>query len=264
MGGSAQGFSMNDTLTAIESRLQNLIEGSLKRLFTANGAHPGMPARLVAAMRAGMRLSQDGQAVAPNLYVLVAHPGQAADQLSRPELHEQWIEILQEVAAQGGLVFASRPVLRVQEDPSLPPDQIDLFAHISGEKLAQTTELEVEASDAGASTPPNAFLIVDGVQTIPLTRPVVNIGRRPDNHLVIADPRISRIHAQLRAVRGRFMLFDLESTGGTFVNGQPVHHIFLQPGDVISLAGVPLVYSQDPCGPSETQQVQLNPPAETL
>lgn len=264
MGGSARGFSMNETLAAIEARLQNLIEGSLKRLFPADGVYAGVPARLAAAMRQGVRVSPDGEVVAPNLYVLVAAPGQANDLLARPELHASWVEMLEEVAQQGGLVFASRPVIRIQEDPSLPEAQIDLFAHISGEKLTRTTELEVELPEASASLPPNAFLIVDGVQTVPLTQPVINIGRRPDNHLVISDPRVSRVHAQLRAVRGRFMLFDLESTGGTFVNGLPVHHTFLQAGDVISLAGVPLVYSQDPTGPSQTQQVELDSPPEIL
>ena len=106
------------------------------------------------------------------------------------------------------------------------------------------------ANDVPASTdkktfPKNAFLIVDGVKVFPLTEPVVNIGRRLDNQLVIDDPRISRNHAQLRAIKGRFVIFDLNSTGGTFVNGQRTSQSVMYPGDVISLAGVPLVFGQD-------------------
>jgi pSer/pThr/pTyr-binding forkhead associated (FHA) protein len=74
---------------------------------------------------------------------------------------------------------------------------------------------------------------------------VVNIGRRPDNNLVIDDPSVSRVHAQLRAIRGQMVLFDLESTGGTYVNGQRVASSILYPGDVISLAHTQLVYGQD-------------------
>jgi pSer/pThr/pTyr-binding forkhead associated (FHA) protein len=66
-----------------------------------------------------------------------------------------------------------------------------------------------------------------------------------DNTLVIDDPRISRNHAQLRAIKGRYIIFDLNSTGGTFVNGQRTSQSVLYPGDVISLAGVPLVFGQD-------------------
>ena len=63
--------------------------------------------------------------------------------------------------------------------------------------------------------------------------------------LVIDDPRISRNHAQLRAIKGRYVIFDLNSTGGTFVNAQRTSQSVLYPGDVISLAGVPLIYGQD-------------------
>jgi pSer/pThr/pTyr-binding forkhead associated (FHA) protein len=93
--------------------------------------------------------------------------------------------------------------------------------------------------------PENAFLIVEGVREFALLEAVINIGRRLDNHLVIEDPRVSRHHAQLRAINGRFVLFDLDSSGGSFVNGQRLSQGILYPGDVISLAGVTLIYGQD-------------------
>ena len=91
----------------------------------------------------------------------------------------------------------------------------------------------------------NAFLIVGAKKIIPINRPVINIGRRLDNQVVIDDPRVSRAHSQLRVTKGRFALFDLNSTGGTFVNGQRINKSILHPGDVISLAGVTLIFGQD-------------------
>jgi pSer/pThr/pTyr-binding forkhead associated (FHA) protein len=41
------------------------------------------------------------------------------------------------------------------------------------------------------------------------------------------------------------VIFDLDSTGGTFVNRVQVNQSTLFPGDVISLAGVELIYGQD-------------------
>ena len=92
--------------------------------------------------------------------------------------------------------------------------------------------------------PEDAFLIVDGVKVIPLTAPLIRIGRRLENNLVLDDPRVSRSHAELRAINGRYVLFDLNSTGGTFVNGLKITQSVVYPGDVISLAGVNLVYGQ--------------------
>lgn len=106
--------------------------------------------------------------------------------------------------------------------------------------------------------PGAAFLVVDGVRLFPLEQAVVSIGRAPENDLVINDPRVSRQHAQLRAVAGQFVIFDLDSTGGTSLNGQPVSQRPLTPGDVILLAGVPLVYGQEnPSGAGMTQELSL-------
>jgi pSer/pThr/pTyr-binding forkhead associated (FHA) protein len=92
--------------------------------------------------------------------------------------------------------------------------------------------------------PEDAFVIVDGIKVIPLTQPLIRIGRRLENNLVLDDPRVSRTHAELRAINGRYVLFDLDSTGGTFVNGLKITQSVVYPGDVISLGGVNLVYGQ--------------------
>ena len=106
--------------------------------------------------------------------------------------------------------------------------------------------------------PKNAILVLEGVKVHPLTEAVINIGRKLENHIIIDDPRISRQHAQLRAVNGHFMLFDLNSTGGTFVNGKRTSQILLYPGDVISLAGVTLVFTEDD-PTSREGQVETSP-----
>lgn len=102
---------------------------------------------------------------------------------------------------------------------------------------------ETEVSDP-VRIPEDAFVIVDGVKVIPLSQPLIRIGRRLENNLVLDDPRVSRTHAELRAINGRYVLFDLNSTGGTFVNGLKITQSVVYPGDVISLAGVNLVYGQ--------------------
>jgi pSer/pThr/pTyr-binding forkhead associated (FHA) protein len=103
---------------------------------------------------------------------------------------------------------------------------------------------EEEPEEEKLRVPEDAFIIVDGVKVIPLTQPLVRIGRRVENNLVLDDPRVSRSHAELRAIHGRYVLFDLNSTGGTFVNGVRITQSVVYPGDVISLAGVNLVYGQ--------------------
>lgn len=92
--------------------------------------------------------------------------------------------------------------------------------------------------------PKNAFLIVNGTKVFPLNKSVINIGRMEDNDLIVQEPQISRYHAKLQADHGQFNLRDLDSTGGTSVNGIRITHAILNHGDVISLAGIPILYGQ--------------------
>jgi pSer/pThr/pTyr-binding forkhead associated (FHA) protein len=94
-------------------------------------------------------------------------------------------------------------------------------------------------------SPRKAYLILPGDQVYWLVLSVVNIGRRGDNQLVLSDLQISRNHAQVRLVHGQFVIFDLDSTSGTFVNGNPVREHALRPGDVITLGSIALIYGED-------------------
>ena len=108
----------------------------------------------------------------------------------------------------------------------------------------ETNDLQAKSEDDVGTIPEDAFVIIDGTRVVPLNQAVVNIGRRIENTLVVDDPRVSRTHAQLRAINGRYIIFDLNSTGGTFVNGKKVNQSILYSGDVISLAGADFIYGQ--------------------
>ena len=128
---------------------------------------------------------------------------------------------------------------------------------------ADTDPLEPPQNDAWNGP----YLILESSKTYPLSNPVTNIGRREGNDLVVSDPRVSRDHAQIRIIHGECVLFDLNSTGGTFVNGHRINTHSLRPGDVIAIAGVSLIFGQDtPAAPRSTgtSPAQLNPERSNL
>lgn len=52
---------------------------------------------------------------------------------------------------------------------------------------------------------------------------IIRIGKAADNDFVVSDPLVSRYHAQLTLDKdGSWLLEDLESTNGTFVNGNQI------------------------------------------
>lgn len=50
--------------------------------------------------------------------------------------------------------------------------------------------------------------------------PVIRIGRAPENHIQLADPKISRFHAEIYQRGTSLFLKDLCSTNGTLLNGK--------------------------------------------
>jgi hypothetical protein len=71
--------------------------------------------------------------------------------------------------------------------------------------------------------------------TFYLDRPVVSIGRVVSNDICLEDPFVSRYHCVIRYEAGQYVLEDLHSTNGTFVNGERVNAYALAEGDLIRI-----------------------------
>ncbi len=70
----------------------------------------------------------------------------------------------------------------------------------------------------------------------------LSIGRSPENDILIADPSISKKHAVIERRNDRFVIRDLNSRHGTFLNGKPVNIQTIFRGDEISLGAVTLTF----------------------
>lgn len=90
----------------------------------------------------------------------------------------------------------------------------------------------------------NAYLVINS-QVFPIDHTIISIGRKLDNDLVIQDALVSREHAEIRYEGEQFVLYDLNSTGGTFVNNKKIERCILYSGDIICLATLPLMFIND-------------------
>lgn len=74
------------------------------------------------------------------------------------------------------------------------------------------------------------------------TQPV-SIGRLPDNVMTIDNPAVSGRHARVYKEGDNYVLEDLKSTNGTFVNDRPIARHTLREGDVILIAKHRLLFT---------------------
>lgn len=73
------------------------------------------------------------------------------------------------------------------------------------------------------------------LQELLLSGGIVTIGRQPDNILRIDNPAVSGHHAKVYAKGGNYVIEDIESFNGTYVNGQRITKVVLKDGDTATI-----------------------------
>jgi len=77
---------------------------------------------------------------------------------------------------------------------------------------------------------------VGGGDPLPLLKPRILIGRRPQCDIVLAFSNVSSQHCELEFTNGFWQIRDLNSSNGIKVNGERCDAKWLQPGDEIAIA----------------------------
>jgi len=89
-----------------------------------------------------------------------------------------------------------------------------------------------------------------------LDKPTVRIGKAPENDVVLEDPTVSRAHLLVQRQGDRFLVQDLGSTNGTFLDGAQVREAYLRPGAILEVGDVRLRFQP------EVAPVEIAPTSE--
>lgn len=85
------------------------------------------------------------------------------------------------------------------------------------------------------------FLIINK-QIVPLKQRTTRLGRQLENDIVFHEEFLSRFHAEIIYEDGKYVLYDKQSTSGTYVNSRKVDRCVLNSGDLISLANISMMF----------------------
>ena len=130
--------------------------------------------------------------------------------------------------------------------------------HEPGERTTITFAIDVppEAGDDEVTfdlddIPPGAGLLVvtrgpNAGSRMSLTKPVTTIGRHPDSDIFLDDITVSRRHAELHRTPNGFLVRDVGSLNGTYLNRERVDDSAVQNGDEVQVGKFKLLFFAGP------------------
>ncbi|MCX7680989.1 MAG: FHA domain-containing protein [Anaerolineae bacterium] len=245
------------SITYLESLAERLVEGTFVRVFA------GQLSILEIATQLARAVEDCSASRLPDRFEVRLHPRNCQMLATDGRTLEQELaRQLYTLTAQAGLELLTLPAIDVVSDERVGLHEVRVEARRMSEKPAELEKTrEIGDKESIAEPPPGRpFLILDGRRHVNLVKPIVSIGRALDNDIIIDDARVSRHHAQLRRRYGHYVLYDLGSAGGTKVNNYPVEECVLYSGDVISLAGVQIIYGEDPPTSTSVREEEHTPP----
>ena len=234
-------------LSRFESFMENMVEGSVARLFRSPVQPAEIAKRLERAMESNQTISVR-RVIVPNLYRAFLNAQDfAAFQPMRAAMEQEMANYLSDLAQERGFTMLEHPRVELAADPSVPRHSVQVVAETARAPEGDARSDQTQVIQIPSAAQPRARLLLTsgtGTQAIVLESTLLTIGRGLNNDAILEDSRVSRHHAQIRYRSKRFWVNDLGSTNGTFVNGEPVEERALRDGDVLSLGGLELIFKE--------------------
>ena len=206
-------------LKGFERRLERMVEGVFARAFRSGLRPVELGRRLVREIDDNRSVDVRGRTVVPNHFTIDLSP----EDLERfADIHETMLRELcdaaREHARDEGYTFLGPVEVELVEDPSM---------HTGAFQIDGRMREGVGGAGAGSLVLPTGERVVLGEQ-------IITVGRMPECNIVLADPNVSRNHAEIRPRGQGFVLVDLGSTNGSRVDGIRVSIQPLEDGNEIS------------------------------
>ncbi len=236
---------MKNLLLQIETKIQEIIEEKSLAVFGLGETNNILIEEILNSMKSNLKITENGRVHSPNLFA-IHFPKRFSDEIkSNLSFSKKLTDSIHAAGESLGIHFEYPIEINIYSNEQIAEGEFKIFSSFLSNHQVETKKMIGSTSVTDKNYRSEAYLIVNGVDIFPIDKAVINLGRKNTNELMIKDGRVSRKHAQIRNIDGIFILSDLGSTGGTFVNDLKIEQVTLHPGDVISLAGVMLVFGNE-------------------
>lgn len=212
-------------LKGFERRLERMVEGTFARLFRSGIRPVELGRRLVREMDDNRSVDVRGRTLVPNHYTV---------ELAEAD-HEQFAEVADSL--QRELAEAAREHARDEGYVFMGPVSVHL--EVAAALHTGSFQIVGRMREGRGGLGAGSLLLPTG-ERLTLGEQVVTIGRKPESTLQLADPNVSRNHAEIRPHGNGWVLVDLGSTNGSRVNGNRVSSHELREGDELAFGNTVL------------------------
>jgi len=250
-------------LRNIEQKIEALFEGVFGRAFRTN-VQPVELARKLAKEMDDHRMISVSRVYAPNEYSVYLSPGDREQFESYEEsLTSELQEYLAEHARRESYVLLSPPKGVMNTDSDLEVGEFGIATRMVQPEPGQGPSEPIPEATPGATmvykpqgpptqaaTPgelgvePEVVTLDENGTRHEIDKGSVVIGRSKDSDIRLADPNVSRRHAELRQEGTAYWIIDLGSTNGLTVNGRRQKRAKLENDDRITIGSTDLVFQR--------------------
>lgn len=232
------------------SRLERISEKFIEGIFKTKFAGPLQPVELASALAKEMgehrRISVTHTYVPNHFDVLVSKKDWEQLEPVQESIKEEVRQYLKMKAREKKFVLVQEPELNFIPQETVSSGGFEIsskFSDYQGKPETEHTQVfslgrPIAREEESVPTPRAELVIKSGESKgmkIRLGKGVSNLGRRESNEVFLDDPNISRVHAQIELFEGKYILTDLGSLNGTYLNGKRIHRTHLSQGDHIKL-----------------------------
>jgi hypothetical protein len=248
---------------SLERRLEGMMEGFFTKLFRS-GLQPVEIGRRVLREMDENRTISVNRVYAPNEFLVFMSPDDY-ERFSKMEdaLRREFSDLVIQSAKSNHWNLMGAPRISFHQNDDMRAGELAVDASLAAEPEVRAARVSTHepkgdnfsatrvvssttAERLGLSGSQAELIVLDEEgkpsERISVTRTPASIGRLSNNDVVLADPNVSRRHAELRCRGSHWTIVDLGSTNGTLVNGKVAKEHTLRDGDRLAFGTTELIF----------------------
>jgi hypothetical protein len=234
-------------LKEFEEKIESILEGFFTRQFRTGVQPVELAKALIKEVEREKKIGVS-KFYAPNQFrIFLSQRDEKRLQPVRQPLLKELEAFVSEHASREGYLLAGQIKIEIITEQELELGEFKVSSNFSDENFIEkksTVTKIIEPKEKPSSQPYLLLRVGDSQKDFPLTKLEIKIGRAKQNDIVVPDLNVSRKHALIIKTDRGYLLKDLESTNGTYLNGERITEKFLKHNDFIKIGNATFTFKE--------------------